>query len=67
MGDVINLRAARKAKARSDAQQQAAESRARFGRTKAQKAADARDAAEKSRALEGARREQPDQEGPDGR
>jgi hypothetical protein len=37
MAEIINLRRARKAKARAGAQAQAAENRARFGRTKAQK------------------------------
>ena len=39
-GDVINLRQARKAKARADKDQKAAENRRLHGRTKAEKAAD---------------------------
>lgn len=58
MGDIINLRAARKAKARGDAQKQAAANRAKFGRTKAQKAADAREEAERAKLLDGAKREE---------
>ena len=38
MAEVINLRMARKARQRSDAQQQAAENRAKFGQTKAARA-----------------------------
>jgi hypothetical protein len=41
MAEVINLRQARKARDRQAAQAQAAANRARFGRTKAEKAADA--------------------------
>ncbi len=41
MSKVINLRQFRKRKAREDEAQQAAENRARFGRTKAQKEQDA--------------------------
>lgn len=46
MAEIVNLRMARKAKARRDADVQAASNRAKFGRTRAQKAADdaARDA-----------------------
>ena len=40
-GDVINLRQARKAKARRDKESRAEANRARFGRTKAEKARDA--------------------------
>lgn len=40
MAEVINLRQARKARDRQVAQAQAAANRARFGRTKAEKAAD---------------------------
>ncbi|WP_395672989.1 DUF4169 family protein [Inquilinus sp.] len=41
MGDVINLRQARKAKARADKETQAQENRIRFGRTGAEKRRDA--------------------------
>lgn len=37
MGDIVNLRQARKAKSRADAQAAAAENRAKHGRTKAEK------------------------------
>jgi hypothetical protein len=57
MGDVINLRSARKAKARTTAEKQAAENRAKFGRTKAQRLADAQEEAARARTLDGAKRE----------
>ncbi|MEM8617003.1 MAG: DUF4169 family protein [Pseudomonadota bacterium] len=44
MPEPINLNKARKARARADRAQRAAENRVKFGRTKAQKAADAREA-----------------------
>jgi hypothetical protein len=55
--DIINLRRARKAKARSEREKQAADNRVAFGRSKAEKAvADAeRQRTEKS--IEGHRRE----------
>jgi len=53
----INLNKARKAKARADAVAQAAENRARFGRTKAQKQAEAADAERAAQALDGRKRE----------
>ncbi|WP_380877991.1 hypothetical protein ACFB49_15070 [Sphingomonas sp. DBB INV C78] len=57
MGEVINLRLARKAKARSDATAKAAENRAKHGRTKAQKAAEAVEQARLKAVLDGAERE----------
>lgn len=57
MGDVINLRSARKAKARATAATQAAANRAKFGRTKAEKTADAQEKNRAERLLDGARRE----------
>ncbi|WP_292962663.1 DUF4169 family protein [Novosphingobium sp. UBA1939] len=57
MGDVVNLRLARKAKARDAAQGQAASNRAKFGRTKTEKQRDARETARAERLLEGARRD----------
>jgi hypothetical protein len=47
MGDVINFNKARKAKARTDAKSTAEANRAKFGRTKSEKA---RDRIEKERA-----------------
>jgi hypothetical protein len=57
MGDVVNLRLARKAKARDAAQGQAASNRAKFGRTKTEKQRDALETARAERLLEGARRD----------
>lgn len=57
MGDVINLRSARKAKARATAAAQAAENRVRFGRAKAEKQADAAERTRAERLLDGAKRE----------
>ncbi|HEY1927410.1 MAG TPA: DUF4169 family protein [Caulobacteraceae bacterium] len=57
MSDVVNLRAARKAKARADSKKQAASNRAAFGRTKAAKATDAAAKERLTRALDQARRE----------
>ncbi len=56
VSDIINLRAARKAKARADAGAKASANRAAFGRTKAEKSAAATEAARNDRALDGAKR-----------
>jgi hypothetical protein len=57
IADIINLNRARKAKARVDKAAQADANRARFGRTKAEKAADDAEAARLKRDLDGARRD----------
>lgn len=57
MGNVVNLRMARKAKKREEAQAQAAANRALHGRTKAQKQADALEKARVAKLLDGAKRE----------
>lgn len=57
MADIINLRQARKAKVRRDAESAAAANRAKFGRTKAEKQRDAREVARLVSDLEGAKRE----------
>lgn len=59
MADLINLNKARKAKARLEAEQQAAENRIKFGRTKAQRQADEAAAAEAARRLDQLRRDPP--------
>jgi len=59
MAEVINLRLARKARARADAAQQAAENRALHGQTKAEKTKLAREAKRSARLLDGAKREEP--------
>ncbi len=55
--DIINLRTARKAKARAAAEAAASANRAAFGRTKAEKSATATEAVRTDRALDGAKRE----------
>lgn len=57
MADIVNLNRARKAKAKADDKTRAAENRARFGRTKADKSLDAARADKLRRDLDGARRE----------
>lgn len=65
MGDVINLRQARKAKARAAADAKAAANRHAFGRTKAEKHIARDEAARRDAVLDGARRERKD-DTPDG-
>lgn len=57
MAEVVNLRAARKAKARAAKETEAAANRAAFGRTGAEKTANALETARRERDLDGARRE----------
>ncbi|WP_088184504.1 DUF4169 family protein [Sphingobium sp. Z007] len=56
MTNIVNLRQARKAKARVDKAQAAQENRVRFGRTKAQRLADAQEEQRRAALLDGARR-----------
>jgi hypothetical protein len=62
VGDVINLRQARKQKGRAMKAAAADANRAKFGRTKAERSADATEAARRERAVEGHRREKPSEE-----
>jgi hypothetical protein len=55
MGEVINLRLARKAAARGAKEAQAAANRAKHGRTRAERAATKADATRVARLLDGAR------------
>ena len=55
MGEVVNLRRARKAKARIEAQATAATNRAAFGRTRAEKQRDTAARERLDRHLDGAR------------
>ncbi|AMK21991.1 MULTISPECIES: DUF4169 family protein [unclassified Sphingobium] len=55
MGDIINLRQARKAKARADKDRLAQSNRAKFGRTKAERQAQSLEEERKNRQIEGAR------------
>ncbi|MDF8334772.1 DUF4169 family protein [Novosphingobium cyanobacteriorum] len=57
MAEVINLRQARKAKARGEAKVQAAANRALHGRTKGERQREAMDAARAERQIDGAKRE----------
>ncbi len=62
MADVVNLRQARKAKARSEKEQKAAENRVMFGRTKGERKLDQ---AEKSRASRALTQKKMTSEGPE--
>ena len=55
MGEVVNLRQARKAKRRATEATTAAANRAAFGRTKAEKSAERLDRERAERALDGAK------------
>jgi hypothetical protein len=57
MGEIVNLRSARKARLRESAAQQAARNRAAAGRTKEEKQAARREAERIARMLDGARRD----------
>ncbi|HEX7930727.1 MAG TPA: DUF4169 family protein [Sphingomicrobium sp.] len=57
MAEIVNLRMARKARARSADKAEAAANRAQHGRTKAEKSATQAEVARIERALDGARRE----------
>lgn len=57
MAEIVNLRLARKARQRTDAQQQAAQNRAKFGQTRAARDQDRREAERAARELDGHRRE----------
>lgn len=58
--EIVNLRKARKAKARSEAEARASENRIRFGRPKAERQAGDAEEALQARRLEGHRLEGPD-------
>lgn len=60
MGEVINLRLARKAKARGAAARQAEQNRALHGRSKPEKERQRLDEERAARLLDGAKREQDD-------
>ena len=59
MGEVVNLRMARKARTRAGQQTEAQTNRAKFGRTKGEKARDAAEAERMARLIDGARRDEP--------
>lgn len=60
MAEIINLRAARKARTRADAAATADANRAKFGRSKAEKQTDAAEATRREKLLDGARLDEPD-------
>ena len=60
MGEVINLRAARKARDRAAKASAAETNRARFGRTRAEKQAVLADTARREKLLDSARLDEPD-------
>ena len=60
MGEIVNLNAARKARARKEAQAKAAANRAAHGRTKAERARTRQQADQIARTVEGARLDRPD-------
>ena len=57
MGEIVNLNKARKARARQDAQADAAANRAKHGRTKVERAKDAQAEARRKALLDGAKKE----------
>lgn len=57
MADIINLRQARKAKARKDKEQEAAANRAKFGQAKAEREVRRIEEARQDRLLDGSRRD----------
>ncbi|MEO8375357.1 MAG: DUF4169 family protein [Sphingomonas bacterium] len=57
MADIINLRQARKARARTDAEARAAANRVRFGRTAQEKQASEAEARRADKLLDGAKRD----------
>lgn len=59
MGEVVNLRKWRRAKAKAEDAAQAAANREAFGRTRAEKERDAREAAQREALLRGSRLEPP--------
>ena len=59
MAEIVNLRRARKARARVEAAETATAERARHGRTRAEKVRDSVDRAQRDRLLDGVRRTDP--------
>lgn len=57
MSEIVNLNKARKARAQAEAKATAAANRAKFGRTKGDKAVTKLEAAKTTRILDGAKRE----------
>jgi hypothetical protein len=55
MGEIVNLRKARKARARADAAEEAAANRARFGRTASEQESERLEQEQAKRRLDGAK------------
>lgn len=60
MGEIVNLRQARKARGRAEKERLAEVNRAKFGRTKVERTAQAAEEARKERLIDGARLDTPD-------
>lgn len=63
MGDIVNLRDFRKGRARAEAEARSAENRARFGRSKGERAQQAREEKRARRELDNAKLERPEPRG----
>lgn len=63
MANIINLRQARKLKARADDERKARENREVFGRSKSDKERQALERAASARLLDGSKRDRPDEQG----
>ncbi len=63
MGEIVNLRQARKQKARTEKERQASENRALHGRTKAERERDRLTSQKAEKFVTGHRREKPDDPG----
>ncbi|WP_375196296.1 DUF4169 family protein [Sphingobium sp.] len=57
MGEIVNLRQARKVRARAEKARQAEANRVKFGRTKGERTAQSVEEERKNRTMDGARRE----------
>ncbi|MGV3511547.1 MAG: DUF4169 family protein [Novosphingobium sp.] len=59
MGDLVNLRSVRKAKARATREVEAQANRAKFGRTKGDRLREAKEVERAAKLLDGAKRDEP--------
>ena len=59
MGDIVNLRQARKRATRTEQEKEAAANRAKFGRTKAERVSKAQEDERLQKTLDGAKRDDP--------
>lgn len=64
MAEIVNLRAVRKAKARTARESEAQANRAKFGRTKGEKERDRIEAERAARIVDGAKRDDPSESRP---